>query len=395
MTATPAVLEERLRQALAARHAHHTYRRRVALGPGEAGRVPSDGESLVNLAANDYLGLSSHPAVVEALIATARDYGVGAGASHLVSGHRRPHAELEAELADLCGQPRALLFSSGYIANQALLTLLCPRGGTIFGDRLNHASLIDAGVLARGRLVRYRHRDAGDLRRRLADHPGRAAVIVSDGVFSMDGDLAPLPDLIAVAAEAGAVLMLDDAHGFGVLGTEGRGTLEHFGIAAEQGPVIMGTLGKAFGVFGAFVAGSELLVESLIQQARGYIYTTALPPALAAAALAAVRISRQEPGRRDHLRALVRRLRQGAASRGLVFAPSETPIQPYIVGDAATALGLAECLRRRGFWVTAIRPPTVPEGTARLRVSLSAALELYKVDRFLDALAACHALVRG
>lgn len=392
MTTALGELTSRLAAALAVRRQGHGYRSRTETGPAAAPHIRVADRDYINFASNDYLGLSTHPHVVRAFRDAAAEYGVGAGASHLVTGHRRPHGELERALAALCGTPRALLFSTGYMANLGLVSTLCPRTGVVMEDRLNHASLLDAAALSAGRLVRYRHADADDLGRRLAAAGGGPRIVVTDGVFSMDGDIAPLPDLLAVARQHGAILLVDDAHAFGVLGASGAGTCDHFGIDPADRPVVMGTLGKAFGVFGAFVAGPESLVESLIQQARSYIYTTALPPAVAAAALAAVGLMQAEPGRRAHLHHLIRHLRAGARRRGLDFVDSQTPIQPFIVGGDARALALAEALRLEGFWVTAIRPPTVPKGTARLRVTLSAAHTTAAVDAFLDALeGATHA----
>jgi len=379
-------LAPRLAAALASRRQGNGYRTRTEAGPAAAPHIRVAGREYINLASNDYLGLSTHPDVVQAFRDAAAQYGVGAGASHLVTGHRHPHGELERALAALCGTPRALLFSTAYMANLGRVSTLCPRAGVVMEDRLNHASLLDAAALSPGRLVRYRHTDADDLGRRLAAAGRGPRMVVTDGVFSMDGDIAPLPDLLAVARHHGAILLVDDAHAFGVLGDHGGGTCEHFGLAPADRPIVVGTLGKAFGVFGAFVAGPESLIESLIQRARSYIYTTALPPAVAAAALVAVGLMQAEPARRAHLHALIRRLRAGARRRGLDFADSQTPIQPFLVGDEARALALAEALRLEGFWVTAIRPPTVPKGTARLRVTLSAAHTAADVDAFLDAL---------
>lgn len=386
MTASLGDLAPGLAADLTARRRGHGYRSRTEAGAAPVPRLRVGDREYINLASNDYLGLSTHPGVVQAFRDAAAEYGVGAGASHLVTGHRRPHAELERALAELCQAPRALLFSTGYMANLGLVSALCPRGGLVLEDRLNHASLLDAAALSKGRLVRYDHNDMADLDGRLAARKPGPCLVVSDGVFSMDGDVAPLPEMLAVARRHGATLVVDDAHAFGVLGEGGGGTCDHFRLEAADRPVVVGTLGKAFGVFGAFVAGPEVLIESLIQRARSYIYTTALPPAVAAAALAAVGLMRAEPSRRAHLHHLIRHLRAGARRRGLPFAASQTPIQPFIVGDDGRTVALADALRREGFWVTAIRPPTVPRGTARLRVTLSAAHTRADVDAFLDAL---------
>lgn len=377
-----------LHEALEARRAAGLFRTRRVLGSAQGVEAVVDGRRCLVFCSNDYLGLASDPRLVEALRRGASAWGVGAGASHLVNGHAVPHHALEEELAAFTGRERALLFSTGYMANLGVLGALAGRGDVVCEDRLNHASLLDAAVLARARLVRYPHADPGDLARRLARLDGaRARLIVTDGVFSMDGDLAPLPEL-AACARGGTLLMVDDAHGLGVLGEQGRGTLEHFGLSAAEVPVLVGTLGKAFGTFGAFVAGDADLIETLIQHARSYIYTTALPPAVAEATRASLRLVQDEPERRARLRRLVQRFRRGAAEIGLPLMDSPTPIQPLLVGDARAANDLSAALWERGILVTAIRPPTVPAGTARLRIALSAAHDDAQVDRLLEALEA-------
>ena len=334
---------------------------------------------------NDYLGLANHPELVAALKRGADRWGVGSGAAHLVNGHSAAHHALEEELAEFTGRPRALLFSTGYMANLGVITALAGRGDRVFEDRLNHASLLDGALLARASLRRYAHADAAGLARLAgADRPG---LIATDGVFSMDGDLAPLPALARVARRSGSWLLVDDAHGLGVLGREGRGSLDHFGLGLEQVPILMGTLGKAFGTFGAFVAGADDLIETLIQRARSYIYTTATPPALAEATRASLALARREEWRREHLRALIDRLRTGAAQLGLPLADSPTPIQPLMAGSTARALAWSRALESAGILVTAIRPPTVPEGTARLRITVSASHTEGDLDRLLDSLA--------
>jgi 8-amino-7-oxononanoate synthase len=335
--------------------------------------IELDGVACVDFCSNDYLGLSAHPRVTEAFIEAARIHGVGARASHLITGHQSEHAALEEELADFTGRERALLFSTGYMANLGLASALVNKGGTVFGDRLNHASLIDAGRMARALLHHYPHGDAAALERQLAALDSGPALVLTDGVFSMDGDLAPLPALAAACARHGAFLAVDDAHGLGVLGAGGRGSLEHFGLTAREVPALVGTLGKAFGSFGAFVAGDEDLIETLIQRARTYIYTTALPAAVAAATRAALAVSIAESWRRTRVLALTRRFRELAASAGLPLADSMTPIQPILLGRADAAVAASRALLERGFFVAAIRPPTVPDGTSRLRVALSAA----------------------
>ena len=358
--------------------------RTSAQGP----RVVVDGRTLVAFASNDYLGLASDPAVVAAAAAAAASCGVGAGASHLLSGHHAAHAALEHELAAMAGPcpgARAVTFSTGYLANLAILTALAGRDDAVFADRLDHACLNDGALLSRAALHRYRHGDLDALDRMLATTRARRRLIATDGVFSMDGDLAPLPALLEIADRHDATLIVDDAHGFGVLGERGAGTLEHFGLSSER-LVVMGTLGKAAGVAGAFVAAHPAIIDTLVETARPYVFTTAAPPLLAAALLAALAIIRDEPQRRRHLQALIDRFR--ARARGLPWRllPSPTPIQPLVVGDNRAALDLAAALWERGFWAPAIRPPTVPAGSARLRITLTAAHGIADVDALTAAL---------
>jgi 8-amino-7-oxononanoate synthase len=364
----------------------HLYRRRLVLDSPQGAEVVVDGRRLLSFCSNDYLGLANDSRVIAALQRGAGQYGVGSGASHLVTGHCRAHHALEEELADFVGARRALLFSTGFMANLGVVMALAERHSLIAEDRLNHASLIDAARLARARTRRYPHADVGALRRQLGPEQ-RLSLILTDAVFSMDGDVAPLEALAALAREHGAWLLADDAHGLGVLGPQGRGSLAAAGLAPAGELILMGTLGKAFGVFGAFVAGDADLVELLIQRARSYIYTTALPAAVAEAVRAALAVVRAEGWRRERLRELIARFRAGAAQLGFTLAESETPIQPLLVGEASAALALANGLRARGFLVPAIRPPTVPAGSARLRVSFSAAHSPDQVDRLLGALA--------
>ena len=360
-------------------------RRVIATPPGRT--VVVDGRECLSFCSNDYLGLANHPEVVAAMCRGAEKWGAGSGASHLISGHTAVHHALEQELADFVGRERALLFSTGYMANLGVVTALCGLADSVLEDRLNHASLLDAARLSRARVRRYAHADAADLERYLAGVGEGRVLVISDGLFSMDGDLAPLPQLAEAAQRSGAWLMVDDAHALGVLGAGGGGTLEHFGLNPRQVPVLMGTLGKAFGVFGAFVAGSERLIELLIQRARSYIYTTALPPAVAEAARASLRLIREEPWRREHLHALVCRFRCGAAQLKLPLMDSETPVQPLRVGDPERAVRLSRALLERNILIGAIRPPTVPSGSARLRITFSAAHRESDVDRLLAVLA--------
>ncbi|MFB1489033.1 MULTISPECIES: 8-amino-7-oxononanoate synthase [unclassified Thiocapsa] len=379
-------LDQALDQGLERLRTAGLYRRRRVQHRPQQPEAIVDGRPMLSFCSNDYLGLANHPEVIAALRRGAERWGVGSGAAHLVNGHSAAHHALEEELADFTGRPRALLFSTGYMANLGVISALTGRGDTLWQDRLNHASLLDGTLLSRATLRRYPHADAAELERLIGDQNPR--MIASDGVFSMDGDLAPLPALALTARRAGAWLLVDDAHGLGVLGREGRGTLDHFRLDAEQVPILMGTLGKAFGTFGAFVAGSDALIETLIQRARSYIYTTATPPAIAEATRTSLALARQEDWRREHLQALISRFRTGANQLDLPLSESPTPIQPLIAGSSHQALAWTAELETRGILVGAIRPPTVPEGSARLRVCLSAAHTGTMVDRLLDALAA-------
>jgi len=346
-----------------------------------------DGRELLAFCSNDYLGLARDRRVAESLARAARVHGTGSGASHLITGHHREHHALEEELAAFTGRERALLFSTGYMANLGLVTALVGRGDLVLEDRANHASLLDAGLLSGARFARFAHGDAAAVGERLARRSARRALVLTDGVFSMDGDLAPLPALAAACRRSGAWLVVDDAHGLGVLGPTGRGTLEHHGLDAREVPALVGTLGKAFGTFGAFVAGSAELVDYLVQRSRTYVYTTALPPAVAAATRSALTIAVEEPWRREHVLGLAVRFRDLALRAGLPLARSTTPIQPVILGDARAAVAASERLLARGILVPAIRPPTVPDGSSRLRVTFSAGHTEGHVDRLVEALA--------
>ena len=378
-------LDERLRAELDSLQARALYRRRRIVEGPQGAEIIIAGKQLLNFSSNDYLGLAAHPALVEAVCRGLEEYGTGSGAAHLITGHTRAHHALEEELADFVQRPRALLFSSGYMANLSIASALVGRGDSVIEDRLNHASLLDAGLLSGARFSRYPHADAAALTARL-QQASKRKLVMTDGVFSMDGDLAPLPELAAAAEAAGGVLMVDDAHGFGILGANGRGALEHFSLGLKQVPVLMATLGKACGAFGAFVSGSEALIETLIQRARTYIYTTAPPAAWAEAARAALKLVRTETWRREKLCALIARFCAGAAQLNLPLLPSQTAIQPLMIGAADVALEVSEALATRGILAAAIRPPTVPAGSARLRLTLTAAHNETHVDQLLDAL---------
>lgn len=358
--------------------------RRVVDGP-QGPLLHVDGEPYLTFCSNDYLGLANHPALIAAAHAGLDRFGVGASASALLSGHSRAIDELETALAAFVGMPRALHFSNGYMANMGVIPALVGAGDAIFSDRLNHACLIDGARLSKANIVVYEHSDMGQLEALLAKDTSRRKLIISDGVFSMDGDIAPLPVLVALCERYNAWLLLDDAHGFGVLGPQGRGSLAHFGLASER-VLYMGTLGKAAGVAGAFVAGDPILIEWLLQRARTYVFTTASPPLLGSALMAALSILESSDTRQRHLRALIRQLQDGLAGLPWRLAPSETAIQALIVQDNALALELMQGLREQGIWVPAIRPPTVPENTARLRISLSAAHTPEQVARLITAL---------
>ncbi|HKW80538.1 MAG TPA: 8-amino-7-oxononanoate synthase [Casimicrobiaceae bacterium] len=373
---------------LALRAGRQLARQRRSVASVQGPRLSVDGRAVLHFGSNDYLGLAGDATVIIAAREGASRYGVGAGASHLVSGHFAAHDEVERELATWvapCAGARALLFSSGYLANLAVVTALVGRRDAVFADRRNHACLNDAAILSRADFVRYPHDGVDRLEASLAVSRARRKLIATDAVFSMDGDLAPLPRLLDLADQHDAWLLVDDAHGFGVLG-EGRGTLAHFALASER-IVYMGTLGKAAGVAGAFVAAHPAVIETLLQTARSYVYTTASPPLLAAALSAALELLKSGAVRRARLFALIARWRALAAALPWPVLSSATPIQPLIVGDAGDALELSAALWERGIWVPAIRPPTVPAGKARLRITLSAAHREADVDRLAETLA--------
>ncbi len=378
---------ERLEHAQAARAREDLLRRLRTAESVDGTHIVIDGKALHNFASNDYLGLAQHPALREALIRAAQQWGVGATAAHLLGGHREEHVALEAKLARWTGRERALLFSTGYMANLGVMQALLGENDVCVQDKLNHACLLDGAKLAGCELKRYVHVDVTSAQRQLASRPEAAALLATDGVFSMDGDIAPLAQLAKLCKQQHATLMVDDAHGLGVLGNEGAGSLVEAGLAQSDAPVLMATLGKALGVAGAFVAGSAALIDGLVQFARTHIYTTAMPPALAAATSAAIDIARFEDWRRAKLQRLIAHFLDGATERGITLLESRTPIQPVLVGESRAALDASKHLETLGYFVPAIRPPTVAQSQARLRVTLSAVHEEAEVEGLLNALA--------
>ena len=375
-----------LSSELDARKQQSLYRQRRTLQTPQQPIVQVDGREYLAFCSNDYLGLANHPDVIKSFQNAANQYGVGGGASHLVNGHSQPHHELELALAEFTGRPRALLFSTGYMANIGAVNGLLGKTDAIFQDRLNHASLLDAGLLSGARFQRYLHNDADSLNSRLEKSSARRKLVVTDGVFSMDGDIADLPALVRTSKQHDAWVMVDDAHGFGCLGESGGGCAEHFSLGHQDIQVLVGTLGKGFGTAGAFVAGSEELSETLIQHARTYIYTTSMPPAVAAATLTSLNILQTETWRREKLTALIQKFRSGCEALGLELMDSPTPIQPIMIGESEKAMAISKGLEELGIFISAIRPPTVPQGSARLRVTLSASHSELQVDKLLTAL---------
>ncbi len=377
---------QNLQAFLDKQRAQSLYRERRIAQSAQGPHMQVDNKTVLTFCSNDYLGLASHPDVIAAFKKGADIYGVGSGAAHLVNGHSQAHHALEEELADFCGRERALLFSTGYMANLAVVSALTDRQSIIFADRLNHASLIDAAQSSQAKHVRYTHADYSALTKRLARTESDDRWLISDGVFSMDGDLVPLDQMIPVCKLHDTAIMIDDAHGLGVIGNNGRGTLEHFDCSDDV-DILVGTLGKAFGTFGAFVAAKHDIIETLIQRARPYIYTTALPSAVAEATRASLKIIRDDSERRQQLQQRVRQFRDGAQQLGLSLMPSMTAIQPLLVGHADKAVAISNALLNKGILVTAIRPPTVPKGTARLRFTFSATHTEADVQQLLDTLA--------
>ena len=370
-------LFDRLGQRLEGYQNKGLYRQRV-IGAGA-------GQLVFN--SNDYLGLANHPKLKKSLADAVSRYGAGSGGSHLVCGHHQQHHLLEQELADFVGRDRALLFSSGYMANIGVMQALLGRHDTVVGDRLNHASLIDAVKISGANHRRYRHGDVAAATQAVDGVKSGQVLIATDGVFSMDGDIAPLPELAALAANTGAILMVDDAHGFGVIGETGAGSLEAVGLTQSQVPVLMATLGKAAGLQGAFVAGSEALIEGLIQFARTYVYTTALPASTAAALRTSLHLIQQEPWRRQQLKTNIGYFRRGAEQLGVGLLNSSTPIQGMVAGNNQRVLAWSEQLAVAGIAVTAIRSPTVPMGSERLRITLQADHTEQQIDQLLEAIA--------
>jgi 8-amino-7-oxononanoate synthase len=374
-----------LQTELDERAAQGLLRQRRTLDSPQSPHILVDGKPYLAFCSNDYLGLASHPQLTAALQQGAQQWGVGAGAAHLVSGHFAPHHQLEQQLAAFVGKPAALLFSTGYMANLGVVQALAGKGDTVFADKLNHASLNDAMLLSRAETKRYRHGDTAQLEQLLAQTPGGRKLVITDAVFSMDGDIAPLRELLALCERHNAWLYVDDAHGFGVLGAQGCGSLAHFGIASPR-IIYMATLGKAAGVSGAFVAAEQVVIDTLVNHAHSYVYTTATPPALSVALLQSLQLIAQGDALRTRLGELVQQLRDGLSDLPWQLMPSDTAIQPLLIGDNHRALQLSEGLRERGIWVAAIRPPTVPQGTARLRITLSAAHSAADVGQLVGAL---------
>ncbi len=376
---------KQIRDQLAALQEQKLLRKRRIVDGPQGPLLKVDGRQYLAFCSNDYLGLANHPALHAAAVSGLEKYGVGASASPLISGHISVVEELEQALAAFVGMPRTLHFSTGYMANIGTIPALVGPGDVVFSDRLNHACLIDGARLSGAQFRIYPHADVAKLEELLTKSSIPRKLIVTDAIFSMDGDIAPLPELLALCEKYDAWMLVDDAHGFGVLGPQGRGSLAHFGIRSQR-ILYMGTLGKAAGVSGAFVAGDALLIEWLLQSARTYVFTTASPPLLASALLAAIKVMQDEDWRHQHLRQLIARLRSGLAALPWPLLPSKTAVQALIVEDNQLTLDLMEGLRQQGIWVPAIRPPTVPKGTARLRISLSAAHSIEQVDQLISAL---------
>ena len=366
----------------------HLYRSPRISESAQQPLMQIDGKEYLTFCSNDYLGLANHPKIVKAFQQAAEKYGVGSGAAHLINGHSIQHQKLEEELAEFTGRDRALLFSTGYMANMGTVSALLDRGDYLFADRLNHASLVDAGLLSKAKMKRYAHADTDALEKfyQKLGNPQVNSMILTDGVFSMDGDEAPLKDLSQIAERHKAWLMVDDAHGFGSLGQNGAGQLEQDGLSQNEVPILMATLGKGVGTAGAFVAGSEDMIEYLIQSARTYVFTTAMPPSIAAATRTSLKLIQEESWRREKLRELIQFFKQGAQQLGLNLMPSNTAIQPILIGSSETAIQISQKLQDKGILVTAIRPPTVPKDSARLRITFSANHTQQHIEKLLQTL---------
>ena len=378
------------REVLATEHRERQqrslWRKRRQLHSPQSVEVIRDDGGFLNFCSNDYLGLANHPRLQEAAIAATKTWGTGSGASHLVCGHQENHHLLEEELAEFVGAESSLLFSNGYMANLAFPQSFLGRGDLLIQDKLNHASLIDAAPLCRASFKRYRHNDLNQLQQFLEYENYRRTLISVDAVFSMDGDQAAIANLDEIARQHKSVLFIDDAHGLGVLGPQGRGSYAAAGLAPSGHRLMLGTLGKALGSFGAFIAGDRIYIEQLKQLARTYTYTTALPPAVAATSRAALEVIQSEPWRQEQLHQNIRYFRQGATDIGLQLMHSETPIQPLILGEEQSAIDASHLLESMGIWVSAIRPPTVPAGTSRLRITLTAEHKQEHIDQLLAGL---------
>ncbi len=380
-------LNESLQHVITSRTTQGLLRRRQQLNSPQGPVIRLNNREILNFCSNDYLGLANHAALIDALKKGAEKYGIGSGASHMVCGHSKAHALLEERIAEFTGRKRALIFSTGYMANLAMVTSLLGRSGVVIGDRLNHASIVDAAQLSRAKLQRYKHTDPQSLEDALNKTGETNILVITDSVFSMDGDIAPLPALAAICRAHNVRFAVDDAHGFGVLGEKGGGALNYFDMGTQEVPILMATFGKALGTFGAFVAGDNELIEVFIQTARPYIYTTAPPPALAYTTLRAIELIGEEAWRREYLHTLIQRFKAGARQLDIPIKDSMTPIQPLIIGEARRAVEISNALLDKGIFITAIRPPTIPKGTSRLRITLTAAHSEQQVDHLLETLA--------
>lgn len=378
------IWQQRIQQALEQRQQSGGWRQRISNQQGSGRWLIHEGKRYLNFSGNDYLGLSQHPAVIQAWCDGARQYGIGSGGSGHVTGYHHVHQQLEQALADWLGYPKAILFISGFAANQAVITTFAQQGDSIFADKLSHSSLLDAAIHSPAQLRRFTHNDPSSLAQLLANPVNGGQLVVTEGVFSMDGDAAPLAEISTLTQQWKALLLVDDAHGIGVLGRQGRGSCALAGVRPD---ILVITFGKAFAVGGAAVLCSEPLAEYLIQFARHLIYSTSMSPAQALALHAALNVIRKEQSLRDQLYCHIRHFRAGVAHMTHILSSSDTAIQPVIIGDNLQAQRLAQHLRQQGIWLTAIRPPTVPPGTARLRITLSAAHQSEDINQLLEALA--------